>query len=251
MAWWPWVEGGSWIYARYCRLGPTYCRCWCPGEAGEVVAAASRRNKVLRAFLHLDGVCSGAIDGLVRSGCSRSEASVQALDVVRPFGVSGGVSLLRQEEATHRYGGVAEVCVALRRGDLVSCSGSHRWTQIPGQGGTGRGPSRRTTSVSSIPSFGAGDFCGSEQSYGAMVLSLVLVCSRLFLVSSGVSFDDGGWRRRCTVMTARTKTLEDLLVNYNVSRVFCAVWQGQLSPRYPPCTRVFVYVSTVYVVLIF
>jgi len=208
--------------------------------------SAPHRNKSLRPRSRRVGVCSG-------TGVRPVRVSSLRFGSFRPWWVCIGAwivwSVMRRLVLWSRLprlssgdgagGGAASGVMAKRRADRASLASIH------GQGGVGRVPGRWTSSVFFFPSQGAGYYCGSCQSHGAMRLLLAWAWRCSSPDSPGVFFVDDDDFRRWQPLLARTERPEGSFAFLFFSRVFSVGWR-QLPPLYPCSMYLYLYVSLIF-----
>jgi hypothetical protein len=232
-------------------VGPSRSRFWCP------VAAASRRRRWRRHIGIRSSRTSPRLGGAmlrrrrrVRGGgvrlCRPLYRSLGGLRL-RRFGGGGGGDIPRQ--------GYSDNCG--RSGSLESgsslCSqdACRRQASIQVWRSMGRDPGRCSFIVILIPASASGGFCGSSQSFIAMVLLQIWASQGGFFFDGGNRrlIDGGGRRRRKLLAKARITRSRDFSAICFFAKGLCVSSMVQVS-MYPPrmylCLYTFLYVFLIW-----
>jgi hypothetical protein len=249
------ASGGRWVVGRWGRpsifvrigsLGPRCPRFEFPGGDGEAAASSPLWNKFLQPRPCLAGDRSVSGKGSVGIGIPGSGVSA---GIPRPGSFCTGVCrrLLRPRPVMQaamvvsRFiakDGAAAGSEACGCADLGASSIFWWRPQILGHGGgMGCVPGRWSSQVVIFSPSRVRCFCGSSQSFPAMVPSMVLGCGLRSLSGSGVVFYGiGSWQRRSSAILAGRASLWDFDVIFFFLGASLQVWLAQL------CSVSFAYV---------
>jgi len=231
-------------------LCPSFSRVSCPGGGDEAGAASSFWNKSLLPLPRCGGADPGASVRYVRVCFSRSSAlglgrectgASRCLPVLLPPVAAVEATLFSEGK------GPAAGSVVSRSGGLGFFFVGLRWrTLVPDLGRAGCVPGRWYTGDAFLFS-GTGLLCGSCRSQGEMVLLQILACGSSACSAVGVHLGDAAWW--CSSVAASSVVPWGLFVIFCFVGVFCEVWLGQLCPRNPSSSYLYLVVS-VYVFFI-